>query len=180
MPPHASRAALVCACAISFSALTVNTAPDPEVFPGASFDAKETAALATDNSAPRVFRTPQDFDVVVNYYRFKRKQGVNIVKEPLAAPFQRIGTVLARGGSKALLASRFVQDFHQHVFGARTVEPAKAAPAWHDFATRIAGPMQRIGEGNRVTIYRPYVSRSTFSVIEDTVIILHNTRGGTR
>lgn len=177
---RATVVVLACVAGLATSASPASPRPDPDIFPGATFDAAESAALTLDGRAPRVFRTSHDFDIVVNYYRYKRKQGVNIVAEPLAAPFERIARALARGGSRALLQSRLVQDFHQHAFGARVVEAGRAVPAWQDFARRIAGPTQRIGEGNRITIYRPYVSRRNFAVVEDTVIILHSVGGGSR
>lgn len=183
MPSAFLRATIVAlACVAGHAAFASPASPrsDPDIFPGAAFDAVESAALTVDRRPPRVFRTSVAFDIVVNYYRYKRKQAVNIVAEPLAAPFERIARALARGGSHTLLQSRFVQDFHRHAFGGRTVDARRAAPAWQDFARRIAGPTQRIGEGNRVTIYRPYVSRSNFAVVEDTVIILHSVGGGSR
>lgn len=153
------------------------TTADPDIFPGARFDPSESAALAADGRAPRVLRSDRPFDIVLNYYRFKRKQGMQVVEEPLAAPFNRIAAALDRGGSDGLRTSRLVQQFHQHVFRTTNVEPARAAQAWRELARGFGQRAQRIGEGDRVTIYRPYISRATFTLIDDTVIVLQDVGG---
>lgn len=145
---------------------------DPEIFPAATADVAETAALRFGEAAPRVFRTERPFEIVVNYYRFKRKQSVQVTAEPLAAPFERIARAFVRGPSDALTASRFVQQFHLHVFGVPHVDPTRAARAWRTHAQQLGNRTQYIGEGERVTIYRPYVSRRTFEVIDATVLVL--------
>jgi hypothetical protein len=162
---------------VTFALATPSANGDPDIFPGARLDAAEGAALATGTRIPRVLRTDQPFDIVLNYYRYKRKQGMQVIEETLAAPFERVASALERGAPAALLSSRFVQQFHRHAFGTTEVDPARAAHAWHEHARRIAGPVQRIGEGERVTIYRPYVSRRTFTVIDETVVVLHSTGG---
>ena len=150
---------------------------DPDIFPGASVDAAEAAVLGAGGRAPRVLRTDRAFEIVVNYYRVRRKQAVHVVQEPLSAPFERIARALEHGPSAALLSDPLVTRFHVVTFGVARVEPARAAPAWHAQARRVGTRMQQIGEGERVTIYRPYVSRRTFRSIDQTVIVLHHLGG---
>ncbi|MBI2220943.1 MAG: hypothetical protein HYU53_07005 [Acidobacteria bacterium] len=59
----------------------------PEVFTPATCDAAETAALRQpDGSGPSVYRTDKAFGIVLNYYRFKRKQAVAVSREDVGAP----------------------------------------------------------------------------------------------
>lgn len=173
------RALIAIAVAAPLSVFAAAPSPptDPEVFPDATADLGEAAALRSANRTPRVFRTARPFDVVVNYYRFKRKQSVQVTVEPLAAPFSRIARAFESGPSETLIASRLVQQFHRHVFGRPNVDPARAARAWQSHAERLGTGTQFIGEGERVTIYRPYVSRRTFDVIDATVLVLQTSAG---
>lgn len=175
------RALITIAVAAPLSVFAAAPSPssDPEVFPSATADAAEAAALRSGDVAPRVFRTGAPFEIVVNYYRFKRKQSVQVTMEPLAAPFERIAHAFAGGPTEALTASRLVQQFHLHVFGVPRVDAARAARAWQRHARRLGNRTQFVGEGERVTIYRPYVSRRAFEVIDATVVVLQ-TPGGER
>jgi hypothetical protein len=153
-----------------------------DIFPDATRDAGETAALAATDPRVEVYRTTASFDVVLNYYRFKRRQSVNVVEEDAAARFDRIGDLFAKAEppSAALLADPFVRRFHAFAFGTRTPERAEAASAWRTHARRFDGRRQRIAEGARVTIFRPYISNRTFTLVDDTVIVLRKPGGGGR
>jgi hypothetical protein len=149
---------------------------DPEVFPRATFDRTETAALAGGEAV--VYRTHSDFGIVLSYYRFKRKQAVHVVEEELDARFRNIASALERPEPpRALLLEPVVRRFHQFRFGHSDVPVKEAAAAWRELAKRHAGRVQRVGEGERVTLYRPYLSQRTFELIDETVIVLR-THGG--
>jgi hypothetical protein len=150
-----------------------------EVFPGATLDTEETASFGTGPSSVQVYRTRADFNVVVNYYRFGRKQPVHIVQENLGDRFGRLANLIdVPEPSPAVLADPFVRRFHSFALG--TTKPLRqdAAAAWRKYAERFAGRQQQIGEGIRVTIFRPYLTR-TFALLDETVIVLR-TPGGTQ
>jgi hypothetical protein len=149
-----------------------------DIYPDARLDSDETTALAGSDPRVNVYRTPSDFDIVLNYYRFKRRQSVNVVEEDPAARFARIADLLEKPEpAPALLADRFVRRFHAFVFGPRTPERAEAAAAWRTHARQFDGRRQRIAEGTRVTIFHPYISNLTFRLLDDTVIVLRSSGG---
>jgi hypothetical protein len=157
--------------------------PSIEIFPGATLDPEETAVLAdgaTGRSGIEVYRTPGDFGVVVNYYRFKRKQPVHIVQEDVGERFRRTAALLDMPTAPAaLLEDPFVRRFHLYALGTATPERRTAADAWRKYAKRFEGKQQRIGEGTRVTVFRPYLSPRTFTLIDETVIVVRRS-GGTQ
>jgi hypothetical protein len=170
----AAAAAVLATATLGASART----PNPEVFPGAVLDRVETAALSDGGAV--VHRTDADFGVVLNYYRFKRKQAVHVVEENLGDRFGNIASAFERRDPPpALLLEPAVQRFHQSRFGRNDVPAARAAAAWREMARRHAGRVQRIGEGERVTLYRPYLSQRTFELIDATVIVLRTPGGRT-
>jgi hypothetical protein len=117
-----------------------------DIFPDATLDAGETAAFAATDPRVEVYRTTASFDG-------------NLFAKPEPPP-------------AALVADPFVRRFHAFAFGTRTPERAEAAAAWRTHARRFEGRRQRIAEGARVTIYRPYISNRTFTLVDDTVIVL--------
>lgn len=140
-----------------------------ERFPGAHCDPAETAALRQPSGrGPVVYRTAEPFGIVLNYYRFKAKQAVQVSTEDLGVRFASLAAQLERPDPPAaLLAEPFVQRFAAH-----------AGPgAWREFASRLAGRTQLVGEGQRVTLYRPYLSQRTFTLINETVIVLQQPGG---
>ena len=141
-----------------------------ERFPGARCDQAETAALRQPSgSGPVVYRTAQPFGIVLNYYRVKTKQAVQVTTENLGTRFAGIAAQLERPDAPAaLFTDPFVRRFHAHV--GRT--------AWRKYAARFAGRTLLVGEGQRVTLYRPYLSQHSFALIDETVIVLQQ-RGGT-
>ena len=143
---------------------------NPELFPGARCDARETAVLkGADGRGPFVYRTPRPFGVVLNFYRVAGRQVVQVTKEDIGARFAAIADQLRRPDpSTALLDDPFVRRFNARADRA----------AWRDYAARYAGREQLVGEGQRVTIYRPYLSQRTFELINETVIVLQQ-HGGT-
>ena len=149
-----------------------------EIFPGATVDPAETAAVQTGDRRATLYRTPSDFDIVVNYYRFKRKQPVDVVEEDVGARFERLAELMTGADpAPALLDDPFVRRFHQFALGTTRPDLAAASVRWRQYADRFKGVRQRIGEGTRVTIYRPYLSPRTFSLVNDTVIVLRNSGG---
>jgi hypothetical protein len=152
---------------------------DREVFPGATLDCAETATLAREGPVV-VYRTARPFGIVLNYYRFKRKQAVHVTVDDPAARFRNIAAALERAGPSAPVSREpLVRRFHLLRFGDAHVEPGSAVPAWREYARRYQGRMQQVGEGERVTIYRPYLSQRTFELVDETVIVLR-THGGSR
>lgn len=142
---------------------------DRERFPGARCDPAETAALRpSSGSGPVVYRTTQPFGIVLNYYRFKAKQAVQVTTEKVGTRFAGIAAQLERPDPPAaLLEDPFVRRFHAHA--GRT--------AWREYATRFANRTLLVGEGQRVTLYRPYLSQHTFDLIDETVIVLQQPGG---
>lgn len=144
-----------------------------EIYPGATLDRPESAVLSAGDAAVEVYRTPADFDVVVNYYRFKRKQPVHIVQEDLGRRFERLARLLdTPEPAPAVLADPFVRRFHTFALGSPAPPREQAAAAWRKYAKRLKGRQQRIGEGVRVTVFRPYLSSRTFTLVDETVILL--------
>jgi hypothetical protein len=154
---------------------------DPEVFPGAVPEAAETAALSPVTGPVAVFRTSQPFGIVLNYYRFKRKQAVHVTETDLGARFGNIAAAFDRPDPPhALAADPEIRRFHLRRFGRPEVPPRLAAGAWRALARRHSGRTQLAGEGERVTLYRPYVSQRTFELIDQTVIVLRRQGGSSQ
>ena len=153
------------------SSVSPQAAASREVFPGAVLDAAEMAALARKGRCPAVYRTTQPFDVVVNYYRYKRKQGVHVVEVNLGERFERMARALDRGVSPASLETDFFTARFHAFAAAQGIAPA---PAWRRYAGRFTDRVQRIGEGQRVTIYRPWISQRTFTLVDETVEVLEH------
>ncbi|HSL22924.1 MAG TPA: hypothetical protein VK886_15435 [Vicinamibacterales bacterium] len=155
---------------------------DARVFPGARCDPRETAALASPSTpgAPdrAVYRVARPFGVVVNYYRFTAKQAVQVSREDLGARFLRIGRALAGAHPpRALLEDPLVVRFTRRTVGSAGPASTTAVRSWRTYAGRFSGVVQQVGEGDRVTIYQPYLSQHSFALIEDTVIIIHRSGG---
>jgi hypothetical protein len=181
MPVRLFLQALLLVTAGLVAQAVAGTEGDPELFPGAVPDAREMAALAQPGGiGPRVLRTPAPFEIVLSYYRFKRKQAVHVTREQPADRLRAIASALERAdGAAALRAEPMIARFHRVRFGRVDVDPQEAARAWRAYAARLDGQVQLVGEGERVTLYRPYLSQCTFDLIDETIIILR-TDGGQR
>lgn len=153
-----------------------------DIFPGARCDARETAALAgVEGRGPTVYRTRRPFDAVLNYYRFATRQSVQVSRERLGERFLGIARALEqRDPPRAVLTDPFVVRFNQQRARTAAMDGTAAARAWRAYARRVGGRVQLVGEGQRVTIYRPYLSQRTFALLDETVFLLGNPGGPCR